>query len=394
MSTPELPVARTCPFTQPELHARSSDEEPVTRVRLPNGSRAWFVTRYEDVRTVLSDPRFSSDREKPGFPRLSRGNDKEPVRTMLGMDAEEHRAARGGVLGEFTLRRVNALRPRIQEIVDGLIDDLLAASHPADLVPSLALPVPSLLICEQLGVPYVDHAFFQENTEKLFSRETPPEETAATYARLHRYFDELITAKEAAPSDDLLGRQITESRAAGTYDHAYLVGLAFLLLAAGHESTANMISVGVLGLLENPRQLRLIAADQGKTPVAVEELLRFFSITDTVPLRVALADVELGGVLIKAGEGVLPSLYAANWDRSVFDSPDVLDVERGARHHVAFGYGPHQCLGQNLARAELEIVFETLFRRIPGLKLAVDVDEIPTKEKASVYGLYRLPVTW
>ena len=343
---------------------------------------------------MLSDPRFSSDRAKPGFPRLSRGNDKEPVRTMLGMDAEEHRAARGAVLGEFTLRRVNALRPRIQEIVDGLIDDLLAAGHPADLVTSLALPVPSLLMCEQLGVPYVDHAFFQENTAKLFGRETPPEETAATYARLHRYFDELVTAKEAVPSDDLLGRQITESRAAGTYDHAYLVGLAFLLLAAGHESTANMISVGVLGLLENPRQLQLITVEPGKTPVAVEELLRFFSITDTVPLRVAVADVDLGGVLIKAGEGVLPSLYAANWDRSVFDSPDVLDVERSARHHVAFGFGSHQCLGQNLARAELEIVFETLFRRIPGLKLDADVDEIPIKEKASVYGLHRLPVTW
>ena len=155
-----------------------------------------------------------------------------------------------------------------------------------------------------------------------------------------------------------------------------------------------MISVGVLGLLENPRQLRLITAEPGKTPVAVEELLRFFSITDTVPLRVAVADVDLGGVLIKAGEGVLPSLYAANWDRSVFDSPDVLDVERGARHHVAFGFGSHQCLGQNLARAELEIVFETLFRRIPGVKLAADVDENPIKEKASVYGLHRLPVTW
>ncbi|MGW4483712.1 cytochrome P450 [Amycolatopsis sp. NPDC004368] len=392
MSTPELPVARTCPFRQPELHADPAGS--VVRVRLPNGSFAWFVTRWEDVRTALGDPRFSSDRAKPGFPRLSRASGEEPIRTMLGMDAAEHRAARGAVLGEFTLRRVNALRPRIQEIVGSAIDDLLAAGSPADLVTTLALPVSSLVICELLGVPYADHAFFQENTAKLFDRANPPDEIAATYLRLHGYFVELVTAKAAAPSDDLLGRQIAETRAAGTYDHAYLVGLAFLLLAAGHESTANMIAVGVLGLLENPGQLQSITAEKSRTPAAVEELLRFFSITDTVPLRVAVADVELGGVLIKAGEAVLPSLYAANWDRSVFGSPEVLDLDRGARHHVAFGYGPHQCLGQNLARAELEIVFETLFRRIPALKLAVDVGEIPGKEKASVYGLHCLPVSW
>ncbi|MEV4600149.1 cytochrome P450 [Amycolatopsis sp. NPDC049253] len=386
MTTPELPVARTCPFAPPELHPRLREHEPVARVRTPSGRSAWFVTRYSDVRTVLSDPRFSSDRAKPGFPSLSAGQTGESMRTMLGMDAAEHQAARGAVLGEFTLRRVAALRPRIQEIVDGLVDDILAAGGPVDLVEKLALPVPSLMICELLGVPYADHGFFQESTATLFARETPAEVSAAAFDRLYGYLGELVKVKETEPGDDLLSRRIST----GTHDHTYLVGLAFLLLAAGHETTANMISLGVVGLLQNPPA----ALPPSAVPDAVEELLRYFSITDTVPLRIAVEDVEVAGVTVKAGDGVLPSLYAANWDPAAFSSPSELDLTRGARHHVAFGFGPHQCLGQNLARAELQIVFETLFRRIPTLRLAVSVDDLAGKEKASVYGLRRLPVSW
>jgi cytochrome P450 len=172
------------------------------------------------------------------------------------------------------------------------------------------------------------------------------------------------------------------------------VSLAFLLLTAGHETTANMISLGVVGLLSHPEQLALVKADPGKTPMAVEELLRYFAIADGVTSRLATEDVQIGGVSIKAGEGVIVSSLSANWDPAVFKNPAELDVERGTRHHLTFGFGPHQCLGQNLARMELQIVFDTLFRRIPTLRLAVPVEDLPFKTDAVIYGAHELPVTW
>ncbi|MEV0065118.1 cytochrome P450 [Amycolatopsis sp. NPDC050768] len=394
----ELPVARKCPFAPPEEYTQIREEQPITRVKIPDGKEAWVVSRHEDVRTVLNDRRFSSDRFNPNFPILVKGGNvfrqTNAERTMITMDAPEHGPARKSVLGEFTVKRVNAMRPRIQEIVDGLLDEILASEGPVDLVEKLSLPVPSLVICELLGVPYSEHDFFQENTAKLLKRTVSFDERRAAFERVRGYLGRLITTKEADPGDDLLGRQIVKLREEGNYEHGAVLGLSFLLLVAGHETTANMISLGTVGLLQNPTQLETIKADPGKTLDAVEELLRYFTIVDTATARVAVEDVELDGVTIRAGEGVLALGYTANWDPAVFDEPSKLDITRGARHHVAFGFGPHQCLGQNLARAELQIVFDTLFRRIPTLRLAVDVDDLPFKEDASIYGLYRLPVTW
>ncbi|KDN18306.1 cytochrome P450 [Amycolatopsis rifamycinica] len=391
----EFPMARTCPFAPPTAYAEIREEEPVTRVRLPEGKQAWVVSRHEDVRTVLNDRRFSADRQHPDFPQLVPGFRRpDDERTMITMDAPEHGPARKAVLGEFTVRRMEALRPRIQEIVDERIDALLAGPKPGDLVETLSLPVPSLVICEMLGVPYADHDFFQTHTAKLIKRGTPPQERRAAVEAVREYMSDLIAGKEANPPDDLLGRQIVKLREEGTYRRASLAATGFLLLVAGHETTANMISLGTVGLLENPEQLALITADPGKTLDAVEELLRYFTIVDAATARLCVEDAEVGGQLIRAGEGVLALGYAANRDPGAFAAPDELDIERGARHHVAFGFGPHQCLGQNLARMELQIVFDTLFRRIPDLKLAAPVDDLPFKDDAAIYGLYRLPVTW
>jgi cytochrome P450 len=315
---------------------------------------------------------------------------------MLSMDGEDHSAARRAVIGEFTMKRLTAMRPRIQEIVDRFIDDMLAADRrPVDLVQALSLPVPSLVICELLGAPYADHDFFQSRTAKAIRRSLPSEERQRATAELRAYIDDLITRKESEPGhDDLFSRLIAKQREEGTLDHAGLVSMAFLLLGAGHETTANMISLGVIGLLSHPEQLALITADPAKTPMAVEELLRYFSIADTVTSRVATEDVRIGGVTIKAGEGVVVSGLSADWDPEVFENPGELDVERGARHHIAFGFGPHQCLGQNLARIELQIVFDTLFRRIPTLRLATPVEDLPFKTDAGLYGAYELPVAW
>ncbi|GAB3453569.1 cytochrome P450 [Actinophytocola sediminis] len=394
----EFPLARTCPFTPPPAYDEIREQEPVSRVGLPDGGRAWVVSRHEDVRTVLNDRRFSADRQHPDFPALVEGEaatrrpDQE--RFLIAMDPPEHGPARRAVLGEFTVRRLAALRPRIQQIVDGQIDALLAGPRPGDLVESLSLPVPSLVICEMLGVPYADHEFFQEHTVKVIKQSTPPAERQAAMVAIQGYMADLIAAKEANPPDDLLGRQIVKLRAEGTYRRPALASMGLLLLVAGHETTANMISLSTVAFLRNPDQLAMIRADPGRTLNAVEEMLRYFTIIDVATARLCVEDIEVGGQLIRAGEGVLALGHSANRDPRAFENPDELDIARGARHHVAFGFGPHQCLGQNLARMELQIVFDTLFRRVPTLELAMAVDELPFKDDANIYGLYQLPVTW
>ncbi|MET7999756.1 cytochrome P450 [Nonomuraea glycinis] len=395
----ELPVERGCPFAPPAAYERLRERAPINKVRLTSGGEAWWVAGHEEARAVLADARFSSDKRKNGFPlftldaaTLRQFRSQPPL--MLGMDGAEHAAARRPVIGEFTVKRLAALRPRIQDIVDHFIDDMLATDQrPVDLVQALSLAVPSLVICELLGVPYADHDFFQSRTTMMVRRNSQ-EDRLRALAELRAFIDDLITRKESEPGDDLFGRLIARQRQEGALDHAGLVSLAFLLLTAGHETTANMISLGVVGLLTHPEQLALITADPDRTPMAVEELLRYFTIADGVTSRVSTEDVEIGGVRIKAGEGVIVSMLSANWDPSVFEDPAELDIERGARHHVAFGFGPHQCLGQNLARMELQIVFDTLFRRIPTLRLTAPVDDLPFKSDAVIYGVHQLPVTW
>jgi cytochrome P450 len=399
MATPlQFPLVRTCPYEPPAEYRQIREQDPVTTVRMPDGRPAWVVSRHEHVRQVLNDPSFSADRFHPDFPSFApAGQQLRPSgadRNLLTMDPPEHGPARRAVLGEFTVRRIAALRPRIQEIADELIDAMLAGPRPADLVEALSLPVPSRVICELLGVPYSDHGFFQTHTAKMIKRETPADERRHAAETVRGYLDDLVAAKELDPPDDLLGRQILKRREDGDYQRGPLVSLGFLLLVAGHETTANMISLGTLALLENPGELAELRADPGHTLGAVEEMLRFFTIVDTVVARLCVADTEIGGVKIRAGEGVLTLGHAANRDPDAFEAPDDFDIDRTARHHVAFGFGPHQCLGQNLARAEMEIVFDTLVRRVPGLRLAADVADLPFKTDAAIYGVYHLPVTW
>ena len=394
-----FPLERSCPFAPPPAYAELREAGPIQRVELQSGQEAWALTRLEDIRQMLTDPRFSSDRFNPGFPILTR--EGRPVRrnnftpSLINMDQPEHGRARREVVGEFTVKRMRDLQPRIQQIVDEHIDAILAGPKPADLVSALSLPVPSLVICELLGVPYADHDFFQVRSSTLLNREVSQDTRMKAVDELQEYLDQLVAGKEADPTDDLLGRQIVKQREEhGDVDHDSLVSLAFLLLIAGHETTANMISLGTVALLENPDQLAIIKNDPGKTLDAVEELLRYFTIAEFATSRVATEDIEIGGQVIRAGEGVLGLSYSGNRDETAFENPDELDLERGARHHVAFGFGPHQCLGQNLARMELQIVFDTLFRRIPELKLAAPVDQLPFKHDSSIFGLYCLPVTW
>ncbi|GAA4541006.1 cytochrome P450 [Amycolatopsis samaneae] len=395
--SPEFPIARGCPYAPAEEYRRIRAERPITKVRLPDGREAWALSRLSDVRALLTDHRFSANRRDPRFPHLTAGGGVSLLdgeRSILTLDAPEHGPERRAVLGEFTVRRMEALRPRIQQIVDEHLDAMLAGPKPVDLVQALSLPVPSLVICELLGVPYEDHDFFQRHSAKTLDQGIGAEERQAAVDALLGYLDELITAKEAAPGDDLFGRQIVKRRAEGTYRHQGMVALAFLLLLAGHETTANMISLGTLMLMENPDKLAALRSDPGKTLDTVEEMLRYFTIVDAFVARFCVEDAEIGGVTIRAGEGVLALGHIANRDPEHFENPETFDAERGARHHVAFGFGFHQCLGQHLARLELQIVFDTLFHRIPELKPAAEVADLPFKDDASIYGLHRLPVTW
>ena len=394
-----MPVERHCPFVPPAAYEALRAQAPISRIRLTSGGDAWWVSGYAEARAILADHRFSSDKRRDGWPlytldaaTLRQLRSQPPL--MLNLDGAEHSAIRRPVIGEFTVRRLAALRPRVRAIVEDFVDDMLGADrHPVDLVRALSLPVPSLVICELLGVPYTDHDFFQSRAGMLVSRNSL-EDRHRAFVELRSYLDDLVTRKESDPGDDLFGRQIARQRQEGSVDHAGLVSLAFLLLTAGHETTANMISLGVIGLLSHPEHLALLEADPGRMPTVVEELLRYFTIADGVTTRLATEDVDIGGVRIRAGEGVIVSTLSANWDPAVFENPAALDPGREGRHHLAFGFGPHQCLGQNLARMELQIVFDTLFRRIPTLRLAVPMEDIPLKTDAVVYGVHELPVTW
>ncbi|HEX4221366.1 MAG TPA: cytochrome P450 [Pseudonocardiaceae bacterium] len=395
-----FPPVRRCPVAAPQEYRELRGEGPLVRVTTIAGESVWWATTHAEARAILADPRFSSDRTRDGFPlfvadpRARENIRKQPRFIMIGMDGADHSRTRRSAIGEFTVKRLASMRPRIQQIVDECIDAMLAREdRPVDLVRALSLPVPSLVICELLGVPYADHDFFQERSGHLLRRTTDVAQREKIVTELREFLGKLVDARAAQPADDMISRLIEKQREAGEIDREELVGLSFLLLVAGHETTANMISLGTIGFLENPEQLAAIKADPAKIPMAVEEMLRYFSIADAVP-RVAGEDVEIGGVTIKAGEGVIASTMSGNWDSDKFADADELDIERGSRHHVAFGYGPHQCLGQNLARQELEVVYETLFRRIPELKLAASLDEIPFKDDGLVYGAYRLPVSW
>ncbi|WP_427884984.1 cytochrome P450 [Kribbella sp. GL6] len=399
MTTPVYPMTRAtgCPFDPPPRLRELQQEAPLTKVNI-FGKDAWLVTRYDDQRTLLADPRLSSDVRRPGYPSPTgqppRNDDGVGIGFIL-MDDPEHARLRRMVTAPFMIKRIEAMRPGVQKIVDGLIDDLLAGPNPVDLVEAFALPVPSLVICQLLGVPYADHDFFQQNSKNLIRMSATQEERAAAHGNLAKYLDGLVGEKLENPADDLLSG-LTERVKTGELTRQDAAGMGVLLLLAGHETTANMIALGTLALLEHPDQLAVLRETDDPKVVAgaVEELLRYLNITHNGRRRAVLEDIELHGQVLKAGDGVILPNDIGNRDPSVFEDPDALDLGRDARRHVAFGFGVHQCLGQPLARLELQVVYSTLYRRIPTLRRAVGLEEIPFKHDGAVYGVYSLPVTW
>ncbi|MCX5195173.1 cytochrome P450 [Streptomyces sp. NBC_00249] len=389
-----FPQDRTCPYHPPAAYQPLRDGRPLSRVTLFDGRSVWVVTGHSEARALLADPRLSTDRRNAGFPTPSRRFKGLQIRrtALLGVDDPVHNAQRRMLIPSFTLKRTAGLRPRIQQTVDRLIDSMLAAGPGADLVGAFALPVPSMVICDLLGVPYEDHEFFEGQSRRLLRGPELADVEAARVA-LDEYLVDLIRRKRAEPGGGLLDELIATRLETGETDVGELASMAVVLLVAGHETTANMISLGTYTLLRHPEQLAELRADPTLLSEAVEELMRFLSIADSL-LRVATSDIETGGVTIRADDGVVFSTSVINRDEAVFEEPDALNWNRPARHHLAFGFGIHQCLGQNLARAEMEIALGTLFDRLPGLRLAADPDRIPFKPGDTIQGMLELPVTW
>ncbi len=389
-----FPQDRTCPYHPPAAYGPLRESRPLSRVALFDGRSVWVVTGHAEARALLCDARLSSDRTKEAFPAPTRRFKGLQVRraALLGVDDPEHNRQRRMLIPSFSVRRTAAMRPQIQETVDRLIDTMVARGTQAELVSSFALPVPSMVICSLLGIPYADHEFFEEQSRRLL-RGPEPADVEDARDRLNTYLETLIRRKRTDPGDGLLDELIATRLETGETTVTELVDLAVILLIAGHETTANMISLGTFTLLRHPEQLSELRDEPALMSEAVEELMRFLSIADGM-LRVATEEIEVGGVTIRPDEGVVFSTSVINRDETVFDQPDSLDWNRPTRHHLAFGFGIHQCLGQNLARAEMEIALGTLFRRLPGLRLAADPDEIPFKPGDTIQGMLELPVAW
>lgn len=399
-TVPDFPMPRAagCPFAPPPEMMKLHAEKPVSKVRLWDGTEHWLVTRYDDQRALYGDQRLSVDTNKEGFPypnEAFRNSVTQAPPSFLNMDDPDHARIRRMVTGAFTIKRIEALRPAIQQMTDDLIDAMLAGPKPVDLVEAFSLALPSLVICALLGVPYDDHEFFQENSSVGLRRDVKREDIrAATMAQL-AYLQDQLDVKVTNPGDDLLS-DIAARMDAGDLTRQEASMLGVLLLGAGHETSANMIALGVLALLEHPDQLAIVRdTDDPKVLAdAADELLRYLTIVHMGQRRLALEDIEVGGQTIRAGEGIVIPGATGNWEADQFAEPERLDVTRDARRHMAFGFGIHQCLGQPLARLELHIAYQTLFRRIPTLRLATDMDKLPFKNDGLVYGVYEMPVTW
>ncbi|MET0190682.1 MAG: cytochrome P450 [Pseudonocardia sediminis] len=400
-----------CPFDPaPGLAARRG-EGAVQPLDLLNGARAFLVTGFDEAREVLADARFSNDRvrykdatqlQPHEVAEMAAAAERgEPVRPadvertdgmFIFMDPPEHTRIRRLLQGQFTVRRMRALESRMTEIAAEHVDAMLAAGPGADLVPAYALPLPSQMICELLGVDYGDRATFQDNTTTMLSSRSSNEERARAGGELYAFISALVASKRANPSDDLLSGLVHEAEPALT--DAQLIDISLVLLGAGHETTANMLALGTYALLQNPEQLAALRENPDLIDDSVEELLRYLSIIQLGVSRVATENVTVGGVEIPAGSTVVVGTPETNRDERRLSAPDALDLHRGRVPHLAFGHGVHQCIGQQLARVEMKVGFTELFARIPDLRLATSPDEVPLRNDMLIFGVHALPVTW
>jgi len=374
------------------FYARLRERGPVHRVRLPGAGiqhETWLVVGYEEARAALADPRLAKDGSKIGMLFL----DEELIgKYLLGTDPPQHTRLRALVSRAFTMRRVDQLRPRIQQITDELLDAMLPRGR-ADLVDSFAYPLPITVICELLGVPEMDRAEFRKMSTEAVAPTDADSEHAA-FVRLAEYLTELIEDKRrSGPGDDLLSDLIRTTADDGDrLSPGELRGMAFVLLIAGHETTVNLISGAVRSLLTHPDQLAALRADLSLVDGAVEETLRHDGPVENATFRFAAETLEIADTKIVRGDAVMIGLSAADRDALRYPAPDHYDIRRDTRGHLAFGHGIHYCLGAPLARLEARTAIRTLLERAPDL--ALDGPHGDWLPGMLMRGVRSLPVRW
>jgi cytochrome P450 len=391
-----FPFAAPATLEPPPEYAWLRAEAPITRVNTPYGHVVWLVTRYADVRAVLADNRFGrTPLTAPDAPRINPL--PAPGASILSADLPEHSRLRRLVAGAFSVRRIEQLRPHVEQITARLLDELADSGPPADLVAGLTLPLPVTVICELLGVPYADRERFGVWARTLQSLTAhTAEEMVVARQELGSYLADLIETKRREPSDDLLGYLVgVRDEQEDMLTEAELITFGATLVLAGHETTANHLADAVVVLLRYPEQAVLLRERPELIPTAVEELLRYAPTDNGSLLRIALQDVELGGKTIRAGEAVCAAEMSANRDETVFPDADQLDITRTDNPHLSFGHGIHRCLGAQLGRMEMQVALAALLDRFPGLRLAVPEEHLTWRRGGLLLrGPQALPVTW
>ena len=393
------PIPAEAALEPPAEWARLREQCPVARVTLASGDEAMLVTRYDDVRQVLSDQRFT----RPSGGQGARVADMESgglfnseMANVLPQHGEEHLRWRRMIGKWFTAKRMNALRPAIEAMAEQLIDEMVAKGSPADLKAGLGFPLPVWVICDMLGVPDADRDQFSHWSDMLLSMTRfTQEEFEAAQREFGMYMAGHIAVKRAEPGEDLLSALIAETGPDGEpLSDIVLISTGIGLLVAGHETTANMIAKMMAMLLSDRSRWEALLADRSLVRTAVEEALRMDANAGFGMLRYFTEDVEVAGTVLPSGTSALCSMAAANRDERAFTNADEMDLTRSPNPHLSFGAGAHACLGQPLARTELQVVLDVLLRRLPSLELAVGVDDLHRVEGLAVGGLRELPVRW
>ncbi|MER5425817.1 cytochrome P450 [Streptosporangium roseum] len=393
------PIPADAALEPPAEWAELRGKCPVAHVTLPSGDRATLLTRYADVKQVLADPRFTRQLNAPDAARLSAeggGVFNSEIATIIPDGGEEHQHWRRLVGKWFTAKRMTALRPSMTEIAEQLIDDMVKRGRPGDLRAGLGFPLPVYVICDMLGVPAADRDRFSYWSDTLLNlTRYSKAEIDAAQAEFFQYMSDHVAAKRAEPGEDLLSELI----AAGGPEDGGLADIQILvtgmaLLVAGHETTANMIGKMVSMLLADRSRWEALLADPKLIRTAVEETLRLDANSGFGLPRYLREETEVSGTVLPRGTTVVCSMAAANRDESAFEAAAEMDLSRSPNPHLSFGSGAHSCLGQALARTELQVVLEVLLRKLPSLELAVPVEELERVEGLAVGGLRTVPVRW
>lgn len=388
-----MPIVREHPAEVAEVLGEMRENRPVCPISLVTGTPALLVTRHEDIKTVLSDRRFSRAavcREDAPKTTLVPPNPD----TLMNMDPPRHGKIRRIAAQAFTQKRLDRLMPRIGEISADLVDTMTGQPGPVDLNETFSHPLPLRVICDMLGVPFSDWALFHEWTETILNVHSTPEEIGNAYVELRAYFVDLITAKRRDPGTDFLSELGTASAEGGPLTELEAIAVATFVFVAGHETSATLLTAGVLNLLRHPDQLEELLADPELWPGAADEINRL-GIPGMSPFpRIAQTDLTIQDVDIPAGSAVIANYEAGLRDPRVYEAPERFDIHRRHPTPLWFGHGPHFCLGAPVARAELSIGLRTLFERLPTLALDLSIDDLKWRDTATLGGFERFPVTW